>query len=103
MVETPNEERGTAAPATGVADRMQRVRVGVTGLAAVLLVVLLATAIASGVRHSASDGANAVAPPPLAPTVQTSNAVDPNSEPLAQLGAAPGGKPEQTETNSTKH
>ena len=75
---------------------MQRLRVGVTGLAAILLVVLLATAIASGVRHKAGDEMAVTAPPPLTATVGASNTVDPNTvdpnaEPLAQLGAAPGG------------
>jgi hypothetical protein len=101
MVETPETE---SVPPVKPADRMQRVRVGITGLAAVLLVVLLATAIASGVKRNAADGANAVAPPPLAPTVATpTNTVDPNSEPLAQLGAAPGGKPDQSESHPVKH
>ena len=71
---------------------MQRLRVGVTGLAAILLVVLLATAIASGVRHKAGDEMATTAPPPLTATVGASNSVDANAEPLAQLGAAPGGK-----------
>ena len=70
---------------------MQRLRVGVTGLAAILLVVLLATAIASGVRRKAGDETAATASPPLTTTVDTSNTVDPNAEPLAQLGVAPGG------------
>lgn len=76
--------------------RMQRLRVGITGLAAILIVVLLATAIASGVRRNASSEAPVVAPPVVA-TVSNDNSVgtvDPNAEPLAQLGAAPGGAPE---------
>jgi hypothetical protein len=78
--------------------RMQRVRVGVTGLAAVLLIVTLATAIATGVRRSAGDTGNSFAPPPVSSTVAPpGNSIDPNSEPLAQLGAAPGGKPDKAE------
>jgi hypothetical protein len=74
--------------------RMQRLRVGLTGLAAVLLVVILATAIAAGVRRNSVEGANAVAPPPVVATLPTSeNSTAANKEPLAQLGAAPGGSP----------
>ena len=76
---------------------MQRVRVGVTGLAAIVLVVLLATAIASSVRHSAANEVG-VAPPPVVATVTNPPKIkDANAEPLAQLGAAPGGS---TEANS---
>lgn len=85
--------QSNVAPDAG--QRMQRLRVGLTGLAAVLLVVILATAIASGVRRSAVEGGNAVAPPPVVATVPTSdNSTTANTEPLAQLGAAPGGNPE---------
>ncbi len=73
---------------------MQRLRVGLTGLAAVLLIVILATAIASGVRRSAGENANALAVPAVVATLPpVGNAIEPNTEPLAQLGAAPGGKP----------
>lgn len=73
---------------------MQRLRVGITGLAAVLLVVTLATAIASGVRRTAANETG-VAPPPVVATVGAqANGTDPNAEPLAQLGAAPGGNPD---------
>lgn len=88
MVETHTSDR---MPPAEPGQRMQRLRVGVTGLAAILLVVLLATAIASGVRRKAGDETAVTAPPPLTATVGASNSVDPNAEPLAQLGAAPGG------------
>jgi hypothetical protein len=79
--------------------RMQRLRVGITGLAAVLLVVLVATAIATGIRRSAENTA-AVAPPPVVATATpASNAADEPSEPLAQLGAAPGTVPDEPTTN----
>ena len=85
--------QSNAVPDAG--QRMQRLRVGLTGLAAVLLVVILATAIAAGVRRNAVEGANAVAPPPVVATLPASdNATATNTEPLAQLGAAPGGNPE---------
>jgi hypothetical protein len=55
---------------------MQRIRIGLTGLAFVFLLVLLGTAIS---RSSEDDTANVAA-------VNTS---EPN-EPLAELGVAPG-------------
>ena len=86
----------TAGPDAG--QRMQRLRVGLTGLAAVLLVVILATAIASGVRRSAGENANAFSAPAVVATLPSvGNATEANTEPLAQLGAAPGGKPEPRE------
>lgn len=68
---------------------MQRLRVGITGLAAVVLIVLLATAIASGVRRSA--GAQNAAIVVSVPSPTPGNGVDQKAEPLAQLGVAPGG------------
>ncbi len=60
-------------------ERMQRIRIGLTGLAFVFLLVLLGTAIS----RSGED--------PLAPPVQNELAApeEPN-EPLAEIGAAPG-------------
>lgn len=65
-------------------ERMQRVRVGVTGLAAVILAVALVSAIASSIRQRATD--TALSGPAVA---ITSNASDEKTEPLAQLGVAP--------------
>jgi len=91
MVETRTTDR---LPPDEPGQRMQRVRVGVTGLAAIVLVVLLATAIASSVRRNAVNDTG-VAPPPVVATLPSpGNSVDPNAEPLAQLGAAPGGSTE---------
>jgi len=63
---------------------MQRVRIGITGLAVVFLIVLLAAAIVGfrskekigDTNASAAAGDNSQAPP---------------SDPLAELGVAPGG------------
>jgi hypothetical protein len=76
---------------------MQRVRVGVTGLAAIVLVVLLATAITSGVRHSVVNEGGGAPAPVVAPITTPPKTRDANADPLAQLGAAPGGS---TEANS---
>jgi cobalamin synthase len=69
---------------------MQRIRVGVTGLAAVILIVLLAAAIATSVRRTVNlDVPGATASLPAEEKSANSKSVDPNAEPLAQLGVAP--------------
>ncbi len=65
-------------------ERMQRIRIGLTGLAVVFLFVLLGTAIS----RSSED--------PVAPPQQ--NEPDQPNEPLAEIGAAPG---TGTSTNET--
>ena len=60
-------------------ERMQRIRIGLTGLAFVFLLVLLGTAIS----RSSEDS--------LVPPSQNEMAADKNpNEPLAEIGAAPG-------------
>ncbi len=61
---------------------MQRIRIGLTGLAFVFLLVLLGTAIS---RNSGEPPAN-----------EAVNAAEEPNEPLAELGVAPG----QTETDN---
>lgn len=60
-------------------ERMQRIRIGLTGLAFVFLLVLLGTAISRSSEQS------------VVPSAQNELAADkePN-EPLAEIGAAPG-------------
>lgn len=74
------------------AQAMQRVRVGMIGLAAVILLIGLASAILSGVRddrarQTAGGGNAAVIANIAAADEALSNASD---EPLADLGVAPG-------------
>ena len=64
----------------GVSERVQRVRIGLTGLAFVFLLVLLGTAIS---RSGDPPGPESIAGNGLA------NGVEPD-EPLAQIGVAPG-------------
>ena len=73
-------------------ERMQRVRVGMTGLAAVGLIVVLSTAVATSVRHRAAETAAAAGPPTVVATVPATNVSDAKTEPLAQLGVAPDAK-----------
>lgn len=82
---------GTPPTAGETRERMQRVRVGLTGLAAVGLVVMIATAVATGVRRSATENAVAVGAPPVVATI-AAPAADETTEPLATLGVAPDSK-----------
>ena len=59
-------------------ERMQRIRIGLTGLAFVFLLVLLGTAIS----RSSED--------PMTPAEENELANQEPSEPLAEIGAAPG-------------
>ena len=64
-------------------ERIQRIRIGLTGLAFVFLLVLLGTAISRS-----SDDGNAV------PGQNELAAPDEPNEPLAEIGAAPGTMPD---------
>ena len=68
----------------------QRIRIGLTGLAFAFLLVLLGSIIS---RSSRDHSAN---------TAQESSASNEPSEPLAELGVAPGA-PDQTVNNSTSN
>ncbi len=77
MAETPRRQEG-----------LQRVQIGLTGLAGVVLLVGLANIVIEKARMD-----DAALPPPVVPTLsQTQNAVSPK-EPLAELGVQPA--PEQ--------
>jgi hypothetical protein len=71
-------------------DRMQRIRVGLTGLAVVLLLVALATALVARVDGAAGSAAASAA---------AAKAED-KGEPLAELGVAPASAENQTHTPS---
>lgn len=60
-------------------ERMQRIRIGLTGLAFVFLLVLLGTAIS----RSSEDSV-------VSPSQNEMAAEEKPSEPLAEIGAAPG-------------
>lgn len=70
-------------------ERMQRMRVGLTGLAAVGLIVVIATAVATSVRKSASETAAIAGPPSVVATMPGGANETGKMEPLAQLGVAP--------------
>lgn len=72
---------------------MQRVRIGLTGLAFVFLLVMLGTAISrSGGDEPVAAGVNAAA----------ANANDEPNEPLAELGVAPGESQADNQANAAK-
>ena len=79
MSEDPDRAEGRE---TRTDDRMQRVRVGLTGLAVVLLIAALVTAVLRRVDEQvAPPGANNAAAADPSPS---------EDEPLAALGVAPG-------------
>lgn len=69
---------------------MQRIRIGLTGLAFVFLLVLLGTAISRGGEEPAPNGQ------------ASANLAEPN-EPLAELGVAPGQETDQNSTNPQRN
>ena len=64
-----------------------------TGLAAVGLIVVIATAVATSVRRTATENAVAAGPPAVVATVAVPAPAE-KSEPLATLGVAPDAKPD---------
>lgn len=82
---------------------MQRVRIGLTGLAAVFLLVLLAAAFfglvsnEGAVKTDSTGNVVTVAPP--SPGGNASQSSQPK-EPLAELGVTPGGAPDTTRNDS---
>lgn len=72
---------------------MQRVRIGLTGLACVFLLVLLAAAFFGIARHEADLNAP---PPASTPASDASAANEAPKDPLAELGVAPGNIPDET-------
>ena len=82
----------SAAP---ISQRMQRVKVGLVGLAAVVLLIGLASAIFSAVsreRPTSAAGASSAATASNITIGNTALAADEANEPLAELGVAPSAK-----------
>ena len=74
---------------------MQRIRVGLTGLGAVMLIVAISAAIFESASHQPSNGTSSS----LDPTEQTvanmvaANATEAPSDPLTEIGVTPGTPP----------
>ena len=79
-------DRSSAVPGADRRERMQRIRVGLTGLAVVLMLVFVATMLFTRLR--APESANRVAK-------------DSADEPLADLGIAPGAASDNQSNNAT--
>ena len=83
---------GGLEPKVEVKERIQRVRIGLTGLAVVFLLVLIGAAIANWSSE----------PPTANQTITNAASAEPN-EPLAEIGAAPGeSSAANAATNDTK-
>jgi hypothetical protein len=76
---------------------MQRVRIGLTGLSCVFLLVLLAAAFL-GFANSEADRA---APMTANAAAAEANSAAVPSDPLAELGVAPGNPLDRPESNSS--
>lgn len=76
----------------GLSQEMQRVRIGLTGLAFVFLAVLLATILTSGPAGEEPITPNLIEQQRTAPQVEPGPEPAPAgpTEPLAELGVAPG-------------
>ena len=75
-----------------ISQRMQRVKVGMVGLAAVVLLIGLASAIFSAANREtpiAADGAPKAEAVANMTVVNTTLPADSDNEPLAELGVAP--------------
>ncbi|MDF0544482.1 hypothetical protein PX699_19190 [Sphingobium sp. H39-3-25] len=73
MADSPRRQEG-----------LQRVQIGLTGLAGVILLVGLANIVIDKAKLGDS-----VQPPPTVPTLDSANALGQPKEPLAELGVTP--------------
>lgn len=93
---------------TDTGQTMQRVKVGATGLALVLLMIALASAVLSWankeqpVRAVGAPKAEVVANLTQANATDPAQADQPAKEPLAELGVAPSAAPEAAPANKTE-
>ncbi len=71
---------------------VQRVKVGLTGLAIVLLLIVLASVLVRSVGHERAVAASGASRADLAGNLAQVNAADSASEPLAEIGVAPSGQ-----------
>ena len=72
----------------GAGTTAQRVRIGLTGLAFAFLLVLLGSVVSRSGRDNSAVQANTLTNTP--------------TEPLAELGVAPGSEPEKNSSNSAQ-
>jgi hypothetical protein len=89
----PDEQKNLAPAAEERGERMQRIRVGLTGLAVVLLLVALATVLFNRVGTQAGPKSGNQASMP---------GNESKDEPLADLGVAPGAPENESVTSPDK-
>ena len=77
---------------------MQRVRIGLTGLACVFLLVLLGAIFVKFVRDGEAARTTQVGPDLSSQSSGTENGSDVPREPLAELGITPGNAPQGADT-----
>jgi len=69
---------------------LQRIRVGMIGLAAVVMLIVCASAIMRTATHEAAvGGAGSAKPATVANMAEGNSTADSSGEPLAELGVAP--------------
>ena len=71
---------------------MQRVKVGMTGLAIVLLLIGLASALLRSVNHERPVTLPGASKADVVANIAAVNEIDPAGEPLAEIGVAPAGQ-----------
>ena len=71
---------------------MQRVKVGMTGLAIVLLLIVLASAILRSANHERPVASPGASKADVVANIAAMNDADPAGEPLAEIGVAPAGQ-----------
>jgi hypothetical protein len=80
-------------PASEKAQRLQRVKVGMTGLAAVMLLIGIASMIFSALRQERPIAAAGAGSAGVVQNLTAGNDAEAANEPLADLGVAPGAQP----------
>ena len=88
---------------TRVTQVVQRVKVGVTGLAVVLLLIVLASVLVRSVGHERAGAVPGAARADLAANLATPNSAEAASEPLAEIGVAPSGQGNAAAVASAAH
>lgn len=74
---------------------MQRVKVGMTGLAIVLLLIGLASLVFSAASRNSGTGARTYPNNETIANVATANATESPDEPMTELGVSPGTQADQ--------
>ena len=80
---------------------MQRVKVGVTGLAIVLLMIALASVVLRSANRERATVAPGASRPELVENLAQANTAEAANEPLAEIGAAPSGQANDSTPAST--